>query len=850
VIGVALKGLLGRKFRATLTGLAIVLGVAMVSGSFVLTDTIGKSFDTIFGESYEASDVVISFREATSGGDDLDAPGFPATLLNRVRALEDVEAVFPSVEYEAQLVDADGDLIGGEADAIGIGIDPSADQRLNPLVLVSGDWPRGNSQIAIDKATADKQDVAVGDSIGAVAHGPVHTYRVSGIVQYGSVESLGGATISVFDLATAQRLSRRQDKLDFIRVAGRAGVDSGELVGEIRPLLPPTAQVKTASAQATSDSEDTQEGLGYFRDFLLAFGGLALFVGAFVIANTMSITIAQRMRELATLRTLGASRRQVLTSVVLEALVIGLVASVIGLFLGLAIAKLLNVLLVSTGIDLPQTGLVFTGRTVLVSLLVGTLVAILASLRPAIRATRVPPIAAVREGAVLPGSRAARFGLPFALAVIGIGVGLLAFGVFASGLETATRLLSLAGGVLLLFVGVALLAPRLVPPLVRVLGAPGARLGGVAGQLASQNATRDPARTASTAAALMIGLALVTLVAVLGAGLRTSFTSAVDELFVADYALTGEGEPLAVAAGKAAAAAPGVEVVSSLRSENGEAFGEEVTVNGVEPNLSEVVDMTWHRGSGDIPAQLGRDGAFVLQDYAEEHDLELGSPLVLTTPSGERLRLEVKGIFAEPEGGSPFGEVAISAAIFDAAYPDSRSEFTFVNIRGGPTPANTTALENALRAFPGAIVETRDEFKDGQLSALNSVLNVLYALLGLSVVVSLFGIVNTLVLSVFERTRELGMLRAIGMTRRQVRRMIRYESIITALIGATLGIAVGLFLAALVTRALADEGLVFVIPYGSLAIFVLVAIAAGILAAVLPARRASRLNVLEALQYE
>jgi putative ABC transport system permease protein len=389
-----------------------------------------------------------------------------------------------------------------------------------------------------------------------------------------------------------------------------------------------------------------------------------------------------------------------------------------------------------------------------------------------------------------------------------------------------------------------------VPPLVRVLGAPGARLGGVAGQLASQNATRDPARTASTAAALMIGLALVTLVAVLGAGLRTSFTSAVDELFVADYALTGEGEPLAVAAGKAAAAAPGVEVVSSLRSENGEAFGEEVTVNGVEPNLSEVVDMTWHRGSGDIPAQLGRDGAFVLQDYAEEHDLELGSPLVLTTPSGERLRLEVKGIFAEPEGGSPFGEVAISAAIFDAAYPDSRSEFTFVNIRGGPTPANTTALENALRAFPGAIVETRDEFKDGQLSALNSVLNVLYALLGLSVVVSLFGIVNTLVLSVFERTRELGMLRAIGMTRRQVRRMIRYESIITALIGATLGIAVGLFLAALVTRALADEGLVFVIPYGSLAIFVLVAIAAGILAAVLPARRASRLNVLEALQYE
>jgi putative ABC transport system permease protein len=243
-----------------------------------------------------------------------------------------------------------------------------------------------------------------------------------------------------------------------------------------------------------------------------------------------------------------------------------------------------------------------------------------------------------------------RFGLPAALTVVGIGVGLLAYGVFASGLETATRLLSLAGGVLLLFLGVALLAPRLVPPLVQVLGAPGARLGGVAGQLASQNAIRDPARTASTAAALMIGLALVTLVAVLGAGLRTSFTSAVDELFVADYALTGEGEPLTIAAGRAAAAAPGVEVVSSIRSESGEAFGEEVNVNGVEPNLSEVVEMTWHRGTGDVPAQLGRDGAFVLHGYAEDHDLELGSPLALTTPSGEQASARGQGRLRRTRG--------------------------------------------------------------------------------------------------------------------------------------------------------------------------------------------------------
>jgi putative ABC transport system permease protein len=850
MIGVALKGLLGRKFRATLTAFAIVLGVAMVSGSFVLTDTIGKSFDTIFSESYEASDVVISSREATSGGDDLDAPGFPADVLRSVRERDDVEAVFGSVEDRAPLVDADGEVIGGGVESIGIGIDPDADQRFNPLVLVSGAWPRGEDEIAIDKATAEKQDLAAGGSIGAAVNGPLRTYRISGIVQYGSVESLGGATIAVFDLATAQRLFRKQDKLDLVRIAAREGVSATDLAAEIRPSLPPTAQVKTASAQAADDSADTQQGVGEFRNFLLAFGGLALFVGAFVIANTMSITIAQRMRELATLRTLGASRRQVLGSVILEALVIGLVASAIGLFLGLAIALGLNALLEATGIDLPQTGLVFSRRTVLVSLLVGTLIALLASLRPAMRATRVPPIAAVREGAVLPRSRAAWLGLPVALTVIALGVGLLAYGVFASGLATATRLLSLAAGVLLLFLGVALLAPRLVPPLADLLGLPGARLGGAAGQLARQNASRDPGRTAATAAALMIGLALVTLVAVLAAGLRSSFTSAVDQLFVADYALTSENEPLSLSAARAARAAPGVEAVSSLRSESGDVFGEGITVNGVEPNLGQVVDATWLRGSGDVAAQLGRDGAFVLDGYADEHDLDVGSPLTLTTPSGEELQLVVKGVFDEPQGGSPFGDVAISAPTFDAAYPDTRSEFTFVNMRGGPSEANTAALERALRPFPGAKVETRDEFKDAQIAGLNSVLNILYALLGLSVLVSLFGIVNTLVLSVFERTRELGMLRAIGMTRRQVRRMIRYESIITALIGATLGIAVGLFLALLVTRALSDEGLVFVVPYVSLAVFVLVAIAAGMLAAVLPARRASRLNVLEALQYE
>ena len=290
--------------------------------------------------------------------------------------------------------------------------------------------------------------------------------------------------------------------------------------------------------------------------------------------------------------------------------------------------------------------------------------------------------------------------------------------------------------------------------------------------------------------------------------------------------------------------------MSSIRGDDGELFGEDVHVNGVEPTVTRVLNMNWDRGSDRVPAQLGADGAFVKDEYAEENDLSIGSRLGLKTPTGAVVPLRVEGIFAEPQGGSPFGDVTISAATFDRSFANRDSEFTFVDMRGGVTPRNTAQLRDAVRAFPEAQVETRDEFRDRQLGQLDTTLNVLYALLALSIVVSLFGIVNTLVLSVFERTRELGMLRAIGMTRRELRWMIRHESVVTALIGAALGLAVGAFLAALVTQALSDEGIVFAIPYATLAVFVVIAIAAGMLAAIVPARRAARLNVLEALQYE
>jgi len=850
---VALKGLLGRKLRAMLTAFAIVLGVAMISGAFVLTDTLGKIFDGISEESYESTDAVISSKVAIETNDgSSEAPAFSDDVLRKVQRLPGVRLAQGSIGDKSRLVDKQGKAIGKAGSGEAVAVDPVADQSLNPLQLVRGDWPRGDGQIAIDTATAEKQHFEVGQTVGAFGDGPIAKYRISGIVRFGSESSLGGATISVYDLATAERLFDKRGKLDLIRVAAKDGVSEAELLEQIRPLLSETTQVKTAEAQAAADSKENQEGLSSVKYFLLGFGGIALFVGSFVIANTLAITVAQRMRELATLRTLGASRRQVLTSVVLESVVVGVVGSIVGLFLGLGIAVGLMALLEAVGIDLPSSGLVFSVRTILVSLGVGTLISLLASLRPAVRATRVEPIAAVREGAVMPRSRFARYALPTSAGVGAAAVALYSYGIFAGGLDTKVRIISLVAGVLLMFVGVAMVASRVVGPLAFVLGAPGARFGGIAGRLARQNAVRNPSRTASTAAAVMIGLALITFVAVIGQGYKTSFTGAVNELFISDYSVTAgnTGQLLTNDASQAVAKAPGVEAVSEIRSGKAKVGRKSVLVAGVDANVTKAVEMSWASGSDSVPAELGRDGAFLVKRYAEDHSLKIGSPLTVKTPTGKSLRLRVDGILDPPKGGSPFGEVSVSTATFDSAFADHGNDMTLVNVAGGPSQANTAALESSLAAFPDAMVETRDEFKNSRTAGLDRALTILYALLGLSVIVSLFGVINTLVLSVFERTREIGMLRAVGMTRRQVRRMIRHESIVTALIGAALGIGVGIFLAGLTTLALSDYGVAFAVPYRTLAAFVAVAILAGVLAAILPARRASRLNVLKALQYE
>jgi putative ABC transport system permease protein len=926
MIRFALRGLLGRKLRTALTAIGVVLGVALVSGTYVLTDSISSAFDSIFSENYKNTDAAITGKSSFKQTEEFDTtlPSFDQSVLTRVQALPEVGAASGAVNGEAQLIGRDGKaVVFGGAPNLAFSVDPDRPE-FNSLNLVDGAWP-APGEVVIDTQTAREKGFATGQTIGLQARGPIQTLRISGLVEFGEVSSIGGATLAGFDLPTAQRLLDKESKLDQILVAKKGGVTEQQLLDAIGKVLPEGTQVRSADDQALQDAEGTSEFLDFFRTFLLVFAGIALFVGSFVIANSLSITIAQRTREFATLRTLGASRRQVLASVVLEALVTGLVAAVAGLFLGLGIASGLFKIFDSIGLTLPNNGLVFQTRTIVVGLLVGVLVTLFASLRPAWRATRVPPIAAVREGATLPPGRLNRF-RPVGAALLAIvGVALVVIGLFVDGLSTTTVLSSLGAGVLLIFVGIALFSSRLVRPLAAlsdpvarwsvlvltvlawpffslpywllrrgfwgpgtvarrtagfVLGAvlnpvlllivvlmavrrrvsswepewpadfPGVLADKPATQIGGQNSRRDPHRTASTAAALMIGLALVTLVATLGAGIIRPFEDAVDKIFNGDYAVTAQNNfsPLPPAVAQAVGAVPGVEAISSVRGGQAQAFDEAIFMTGVDTQAPAVLSFDWKNGSQAVLGELGADGAVLDEAYAEKHGLQVGSTFPIQTVGGKPLTLTVRGIFTPPPGGSPFGNVTISTAAFDATNPQPQNLYTFVSLQGGVTAANTASLDAALADFPNAKAQTREQFKKAQSDGIKGLLNVLYVLLALSVLVSLFGIVNTLVLTVFERTRELGMLRAIGLTRRQVKRMIRHESVMTALIGAVIGILLGLGLALLLAARL-DE-ISFAVPTSQLVIFAVVSVVVGIFAAIWPARRAARLNPLEALQYE
>jgi putative ABC transport system permease protein len=844
-----LKSLMERRTRAVLTAMAIVLGVAMIAGSLILTDTIDRAFTDVFGASYTNTDLVV---RGTPVVDDsfAGAPTVPASLLQRIQDTPGVaEAGGNLVDFSgsgntAKMLDKDGTVITGNNPSFGFGIDPSH-PRFNPLTLSQGTWATGPGQVVIDQGTASAHDFHVGDTVRIVAEGPAQSFRITGLARFGDLDSLGGATIAVWDVPTAQKVLGKSG-YDLIQIAADPGVSQAQLASRIAPLLPQDAQVQTGGEQAAADKEVVSEAITFIRGILLAFGGIALFVGAFVIFNTLSITVAQRSRELATLRTLGASRRQVLRSVIAEAAVIGVVASLIGLALGWFLASGLTALFGAMGLEMPQGDTVFATSTVVIALLAGTLVTLLAGVVPAIRATRVPPISAVREGSTTSEGTLSRRSAVVAVAATALAGAALARGLLADGLGTSDRLMMIGAGVLALFIGVATVSSRLVRPIAAVVGWPVARAG-AAGALARENAVRNPGRTASTAAALMIGLALVTFVSVLGSGLTSTAETDVEQQISASHVVTSANgwDPSPIGAGRAIAAGNPGATVSSVRADQARVDGSGTAVDGVDPGtIAGVYRFAWVDGSDRSLAALDGDGAIVTEGFADDHDLSVGSDIRILTPSGERMTRTVAGIVDPPALMPVLGDVLISQQAFDAAFPRPKDAMTLVS------GADTADIERSLTRFPDTAVDTTAGYAAASTDDLSTILNMLYVLLALSVVVSVFGMVNTLVLAVHERTRELGMLRAVGMTRRQARRMVRGESVVTALIGAAIGLPLGIGMAALATRAMSEWGVALSLPVVPLAAFVLVAVVVGVVAAVAPARRAARLDVLRALQYE
>ena len=859
MIAVALKAIAARRARTVLTCLAIVLGVGMVTAALTLSDTLRHAANSLTTASYRGTDAVVDAHTAFTVSQDGNAsrPTIDPALLTRVRSLPQVAtAVGDITDTQTKVIDRHGSVVG-RGPYFGVGFDagtPGA-ERLTPFRLKSGHFASAPDQVVIDAGTAAKQHVGLGGHVRVEGRGPVRTFTVSGIATFGAVNSIGGATFAVFDLLTAQQLFGEPGRYDSILVAARPGVNAHALRSALSTAIPPSAQVQSAASQDRFTLNGLKQFISIIEIALLAFGGIAIFVGAFTIFNTLSITVAQRSRELAMLRTVGASRRQVLSSVIVEAVVMGVIASVIGLASGLGLAKGLGSLLSSLGVDLPQAGTVFALHTVIVAMVVGIVVTALAGLGPALRATRVAPVLALRDGAISDAPRPSRRVRRVANVIAVLALGLLVAGMFATGVPVGPRFAMIVPGCLLLFIAVAMMSARIAGRLASALGRPAERFAGVAGGLARRNAMRNPARTASTAAALMVGVALVVFVSVIASGLRQSTTGTLRHQITADYVVAASDgySPVDPGAARAVAGTPGVTSTSSVAQDQVRAYGDTITVNGVEPRtIGATYRYTWKAGSGSAGALSALDGtgAIVDSSFASSHHLVVGRSFGVTLADGRRVMLVVRGIDVPPKWGAlRLGPITISRTLFGATFPHANNLLTFVTL-DSQASTTTAALQARLSGFPGVRAYTPAAFATKQLSWVSQVLSIIYVLLALAVIVSLFGIINTLALSVFERTRELGTLRAVGMTRRQLRRMIRHESIVTALLGATLGIGVGLFLAAMVTGALSGEGLQFALPVGSLVAFVVIATVAGMLAAIAPARRAARLDPLTALAYE
>jgi putative ABC transport system permease protein len=837
---VTLRGLLTRKLRLGLTALAIVLGVTFVTGTLVLGDTLNRTFDNLVGNVYQHVDFEIRGQQTLSGagnqGIDSTASrrSVPQSVAGAVGKLPGVQFAYGSVSGYAQLIGPGGKAIGSPGSSSGFSFDPNP--QLSALRLAHGQAPTSADQVVIDENTATKHHFKIGERVRILLPNGTRTFTISGIVTFGSASSLAGATLTAFDLPTAQRLFNSLGRYATINVLTKPSADKVAVQREIQHVLPHGIEVVSGEAVANELDQTIHSDLSFLSTALLIFAAISLLVGSFTIFNTFSITVGQRTRELALLRVVGASRRQLFGSVLSEAALTGVVASLIGLGLGVVAALGLKALLGAFGLTLPSAPLVFKARTPIVALIVGIGVTTVSAIVPARRAIRIPPVAALVD---LDNDRSEAM-RPRRL-IPGIIVGLLGLLLVVGGVKRA-QVGSVGLGALLVFIATVILVPAIAAPLASALGRPLGRMLGMSGRLGRANSARNPRRTAQTAGALMIGIALVSTIAVLGSSLSASAKQEVQSAMAADYIVTG-GDSINASVATRIAGLPGTAAATAVFTGQFDVRGSIQNLGAVTTRgLAQTVKLNIVSGTGT--AALASGELLVDTQTAKTQHVHVGSVLPVAFAETGATSMRVGGVF---KYNPLVGSYLTGAGYFLKHFNRPPADAVLVSTAAGAQNFDSR-LKAALSAYPNLKAKSRSEFVQDEQNSVNQLLGLIYVLLALAVVIALIGIVNTLMLSVFERTHEIGLLRAVGMQRGQVRWMVRSESVIIALFGAVVGIVVGTGLGLAMASALRNNGVTTLsVPVASIIVFLVLAALLGLGAASWPARRAAKLDVLRAI---
>ena len=849
MLRVTLRNLLARKVRLLLSAFAIVLGVAFVAGSLTFTDTMAKSFDDIVNGS--VSDANVRQKGVDSAGHEsafsIDNRTISANLVAKLENTKGAARVDPGVQgIGLFVVRKDGKLLGGQgAPTLSFNYNDAPSVSGKPAVtIIEGQPPTGPGEVALDAKAVETAGYKVGDKVRMVTAGeqPQLSAKLVGIAEFGG-GGLAGATLVLFDTKTAQDIFLGgEDVYSSVALTAESGVSQKELAAEAATVLPDNLEAVTGDKMAKEVKSLINQVLDFLNIFLLVFAAIALVVGTFLIINTFSILVAQRSRELALMRALGASRRQVTRAVLLEAFVVAMIGSTFGLLLGFALAAGLKALFGRFGLDLSATPLVFSPRTAAVAYVVGLVVTLIAAYLPARRAAKIAPVAAMRDDIALPESSIRRrMILGVALAVIGAGV--MVVGLAG---DVGKSALWVGLGILGILLGVSAMSPVLGRPVLHALGAVYRRLFGTVGILATQNALRNPRRTAATASALMIGLALVSTMSVLGASINKSIDVGVKKEFTSDFLVSNAiGAPFSTKVADDIRAIDQVGEVAQLQVAPFDVGDSGVFGTAIDTaTFNAIFTLDYLSGSKDLAAGQ------VSFSEAEADNLlvKVGDTVTLSFPAGNQ-QATVAGIF---ERSNVVGDAIIPFSTVTAA--DIRRTDSSIGINAADENDRALIgqkLEDTVKDNPTVTVQNQEDFADAQRAQVNQLLYLIYALLGLAIVIAVLGIVNTLALSVIERTREVGLLRAVGLSRKQLRRMVRLEAIAIAVLGAILGVVMGIGFGVVLQRAVADQGITDLgIPWVRLAVFVVIAGVVGVLAAVLPARRAAKLNVLDAISTE